>query len=38
MTYSKELEQNYKEIQGLQQALAELVYDARGYYGGSAIG
>lgn len=38
MTYSKELEQNYKEMQGIRQALAELGYEARGYYGGSAIG
>lgn len=26
MTHSKELEQNYKEMQGLQQALAQLGY------------
>ena len=38
MTYSKELEQNYKEMQGLRQALAELGYEVRGYYSGSAIG
>lgn len=38
MTYSKELEQNYKEMQRLRQSLAELGYEVRGYYGGSAIG
>jgi len=29
MTYSKELEQNFKEMQGLRQALAELGYQKR---------
>lgn len=38
MTYSKELEQNYKEMQGLRQALAELGYEQRGCYGGSVVG
>ena len=33
MTYSKELEQNYKEMQGLRQALAELGYSERCSYG-----
>lgn len=38
MTHSKELEQNYKEMQGLQQALAQLRYGERACYGGSTIG
>ena len=38
MTYSKELEQNYKEMQGLRQALAELGYQERCSYGGGVVG
>lgn len=38
MTYSKELEQNYKEMQGLRQALAELGYSERCSYGGCVVG
>lgn len=38
MTYSKELEQNYKEMQGLRQALAELGYQERCSYGGCVVG
>ena len=38
MTYSKELEQNYKEMQGLRQALAELGYQERYSSGGRVIG
>lgn len=38
MTYSKELEQNYKEMQGLRQALAELGYQERCSYGGRVVG
>lgn len=38
MAYSKELEQNYKEMQGLRQALAELGYQERYSSGGRVIG
>ena len=38
MTYSKELEQNFKEMQGLRQALAELGYQERYSYGGTVVG
>ena len=38
MTYSKELEQNYKEMQGIRQALAELGYQERCSYGGRLVG
>lgn len=38
MTYSKELEQNYKEMQELRQALAELGYQERCSYGGAVVG
>lgn len=38
MTYSKELEQNYKEMQGLRQVLAELGYQERCSYGGTVVG
>ena len=38
MTYSKELEQNYKEMQVLRQALAELGYQERCSYGGTVVG
>lgn len=38
MTYSKELEQNYKEMQGLRQTLAELGYQERCSYGGCVVG
>lgn len=38
MTYSKELEQNFKEMQGLRQALAELGYRERCSYGGTVVG
>lgn len=37
-TYSKELEQNFKEMQGLRQALAELGYGERCSYGGRIVG
>lgn len=38
MTYSKELEQNFKEMQGLRQALAELGYQKRCSYDGCVVG
>lgn len=38
MAYSKELEQNYKEMQGLRQVLAELGYQERCSYGGCVVG
>ena len=38
MAYSKELEQNFKEMQGLRQALAELRYQERCSYGGRVVG
>lgn len=38
MTYSKELEQSYKEMQGLRQALVELGYQERCSYGGRVVG
>lgn len=38
MTYSKELEQNYKEMQRLRQTLAELGYEERCSYGGRVVG
>lgn len=38
MTYSKELEQNFREMQGIRQALAELGYQERCSYGGRVIG
>ena len=38
MTYSKELEQNYKEMQGIRQVLAELGYQERCSYGGTVVG
>lgn len=38
MTYSKELEQNFNEMQGLRQTLAELGYQERYSSGGRVIG